>query len=238
VYGSDEVFQKGCRALIFLRPEKIDTIPEHLFELYDIRMIEEIDKIEKKTRVEWSDITKHLFYSRILACTHFGKIEFTFDYLDDLLKYMTDFQIEAAGKEKYSIEELEAKRVSARNAFFGKFFQQFTEAGFVVESEEFIYSLMEHDDEGNEVGILDQIVDPFVIALLLEIYFFEQAHIRSKKMPQLYEYVAEIFETACNQTILAKMYDQKAQSMREYFKNAKKSKFVDVAIQNSPTLLQ
>jgi hypothetical protein len=221
-----------------LRPEKIDTIPEHLFELYDIRMIEEIDKIEKKTRVEWSDITKHLFYSRILACTHFDEIEFTFDYLDDLLKYATDFQIEAVGKEKYSIEELEAKRVSARNAFFGKFFQQFTEAGFVVESEEFIYSLMEYDDEGNEVGILDQIIDPFVIALLLEIHFFEQAHIRSKKMPQLYEHVAEIFETVCNHPILAKIYDQKAQSMREYFKNAKKSKFVDVAIQNSPTLLQ
>ena len=151
---------------------------------------------------------------------------------------MTGFQIEAVGKEKYSKDEIEAKRVNARNAFFGKFLQQFTEAGFVVESEEFIYSLMDYDDKGNEVGMFDQIVDPFVIALLLEIHFFEQAHFRSKQMPQFCEYVAEIFETVCNHQILAKMYDQKAENIREYFKNAKKPKFVDTALQNSPTLLQ
>lgn len=201
-------------------------------------MIEEIDKIEKKARVEWSDITNHLFYSRILACIHLDKIEFTFDYLDDLLKYMTDFQIQTVGREKYSQEDMEAKRMSVRNTFFGKFLQQFPEAGFVAESEEFIYSLMDYDDKGNEVGMFDQIVDPFVIALLLEIHFFEQAHMGSKKTPQFCEYVAEIFETVCNHPILAKMYDQKAQNIREYFKNAKKPKFVDVAVQNSPTLLQ
>lgn len=239
VTGNTEVFDKGCRALMFSNPAQIDSLPESIFEQYDIRIIDEIDRIEAKTQVDWADISRHLFYSRTLAGVHSDDIEFTLDYLNDLLKYMDDFRInDTVHTEKKLNETSEQRRVSLRNAVFGQFLRQFTESSFAGESEEFIYSLMDYDDNGNEIGMLDQIVDPFVIAVIFEIGFFEQRHMGNKKMPKFYEFAAEIFEAVCNHPILAQRYEQKGRNIVQYIKNSKKPKFVDPAVQNSPTLLQ
>lgn len=67
LHGNEEVFEKACRVLMFSHPSDLNSLPEDLFEQFDIRMIVEIDRIEGMERIEWKDMAKHLFYARTLA---------------------------------------------------------------------------------------------------------------------------------------------------------------------------
>lgn len=67
LHGNEEVFEKACRVLMFSHPSDLNSLPEDLFEQFDIRMIMEIDRIEGMERIEWKDMAKHLFYARTLA---------------------------------------------------------------------------------------------------------------------------------------------------------------------------
>ena len=237
--GDPEIFHRACRTLLFSDPLRLETLSDELLDQYDIRMFDEIDRIESLQRVEWADIAKHLFYSRTLARVHGDDIEFTLDYFNDLLKYMEDFQIDdSLGKNKKPKETSEDRRKSLRNDVFTAFLKQFANVDFSEETDESIYSMMERDDNGKEIGMLDQIVDPFIIALIFEIGYFEYMHMGDKKMPKLYEFVTEIFENVCEHPILASQYEQKGRKITEYLRNAKRPKFADDSVRNSPTLLQ